>query len=282
MTTVPNCTTEVRDFLKRYSTVPNTFIDEFLSVYDPCKNTQTQPVIDLDVVSHWLGMRKDNLYITVRQSYKRDFDYIERPYPAVPKRHGGQLKKQVLLTPDCFKRLCMRSRSRKAEDVRTYFISLEALVFKYRTQLMEGMRSDMQRIERAATAKTLRKRGPPRAGYIYVLRASERQDSVYKIGRSVDLARRLREHGASKADELDVVFVLRTEDVVAVEGCVKALIRDRRFRKYKEVYQADLDMIKGIIEGCDTMAQTKMHYRAPKPSRLTGGHYIAVIPDAKP
>jgi hypothetical protein len=44
-----------------------------------------------------------------------------------------------MLTPDCFKRICMRSRSSRAEDVRTYFIELESLLVRCRSTLLKGM-----------------------------------------------------------------------------------------------------------------------------------------------
>jgi hypothetical protein len=37
--------------------------------------------------------------------------------------------KNVMLTPHCFKRLCLTSRSKGGEEVRTYFIELESLLF---------------------------------------------------------------------------------------------------------------------------------------------------------
>ena len=60
---------------------------------------------------------------------------------------GAPNRKVVLFTPDCFKRLCVRSRGKKAEDVRTYFIQLEGLVMRYK-----GMRAEIGRLERNQAA----------------------------------------------------------------------------------------------------------------------------------
>ena len=54
---------------------------------------------------------------------------------------------RVLMTPDCFKRLCMRSRGKKAEEVRTYFIQIEALVLKYKDHMVAGMQAEIERLE---------------------------------------------------------------------------------------------------------------------------------------
>ncbi len=166
-------------FLKKYSTIPNAFIDDFFSVVNE-RTTQTDFAINLDHVAAWLGMRKGNVHNTLRFAYKPGIDYIARPTPTTPGRHGGHLKKDIMLTPDCFKRLCMRSRSKKAEDVRTYFIALESLVIKYREHMVAGMQQEIERMDASRRGR----QSVDKAGYIYVLRASESKDGAYKIGRT--------------------------------------------------------------------------------------------------
>jgi predicted GIY-YIG superfamily endonuclease len=247
------------EFLKRFSPISNEFIDDLFSFYDP-DTTQTEPVVDLDAVAKWLHVRKFKLMQTLRASYKTGIDYkvTKMPKPHATSKYGSNAYKQVLLTPDCFKRLCMRSRGRMAEDVRTYFIEIEALVTKYRSQLVAGIREEIRRMEGVSSARKKRAvdAEQPAAGYIYVLRASDQYSSVYKIGRTRDLNRRLREHASSKADPLDVAFTFRTDDVQAVETCIRGWLRDRQWKsgaKYKEVYKADLAMVKTVVHGCDNV-----------------------------
>ena len=47
-------------------------------------------------------------------------------------KHGGQNKEIILLTSDCFKLLCLRSKTKKAELVRKYYIELEKLIDEYK------------------------------------------------------------------------------------------------------------------------------------------------------
>lgn len=245
--------------------------------------SQTDMVVDLDQVAKWLGVRKQALIKTLHESYKKGIDYIDIAVPRISGKHGGQLKRAQTLTPDCFKRLCMRSRSKKAEDVRTYFIQLEALVIKYREQLMAGMQEDMQRLERnqaGPSGNRARAGKGPRPGYIYALRASERADGIVKIGKAVDLRRRLGQHNASRADDVEVLYAFRTDDIDAMETCVKAWMKDKRYRKHKEIYKADLDMIKAIIDGCDGLGRIKAEFVKKGPSVMTGGYYVQISPDA--
>ena len=52
------------------------------------------------------------------------------------------------MTSDCFKRLCMLSKSKNAEKVRDYYIRLEELVDKYKDTLLEAKDKDAQYINK--------------------------------------------------------------------------------------------------------------------------------------
>ena len=70
------------------------------------------------------------------------------------------------------------------------------------------------------------------------------------------------------------MFQYETDDIDEVEACIKGLLKKHKYRKYKEVYQADIDMIKAFTSGCSKL---KMNYRKGKPSQMTGGYYIALL-----
>ena len=197
---------------------------------------------------------------------------------------GGHNRVVIFLTPDCFKRLCMRSRGRKAEDVRTYFIEVEGLVLRYKDHMMAGMQAEIDRLERGDARHAANKKQPgnvPVGGYIYVVRASERLSSIFKIGRSKNLRRRLREHQSSRADDLEVMFVFRVENVKAVERCVKVTLSEKRYRPYREVFKLDLDVLKAVVNGCDALqGMLKLEHKAMGPGKLTGGCYMCTVRDA--
>ena len=61
-------------FLKRFSSIPNAFIEDLFALYGT-GTSQSDHVVDLDAVSKWLDIRKDNLLKTLRDGYKKDIDY---------------------------------------------------------------------------------------------------------------------------------------------------------------------------------------------------------------
>jgi predicted GIY-YIG superfamily endonuclease len=261
------------EFLKRHSTIPNDFIDSFLSMYDP-NTSQTDIILELGVVAKWIKANKHNLTQTLKASYQKDIDYtIERITCKNGRKYGGNNCKRILISPDCFKRLCMRSNTPKAEEVRSYFIALESLLIKYRSVLVDGMKADIQKLEKELGPKD----AADSAGYVYILKASEEKDSVYKIGRTKDLNRRLSEYKTGRYDDVDVLFKYRTDNLKATEACMKAFLKEFQLRKYKELYQVNINVIKAIISGCDEIP-LKKEFALRKASTKTGGYYVYLQP----
>ena len=60
----------------------------------------------------------------------------------------------------------------------------------------------------------------------------------------------MRSHGSARADALEVLYLYKTDDMVAVEACAKGVLKRAQYRKYKEVYETSMDVIKATIEGC--------------------------------
>ena len=119
------------EFLVRYGGVTREIATQFSAMYSP-STSQQDPVIDLDMyISLMVTQARPGVLKTLRASYVEGIDYVMRKIPLARHRHGGQLKRHVLLSPDCFKRLCMRSRTAAAETVRTYFLHMETLTRRY-------------------------------------------------------------------------------------------------------------------------------------------------------
>ncbi len=51
---------KLQDFLKKYSSISNKFIDDFFSLYTT-ETTDNDLIINFDNLVNWLNMRKDNL-----------------------------------------------------------------------------------------------------------------------------------------------------------------------------------------------------------------------------
>jgi phage anti-repressor protein/predicted GIY-YIG superfamily endonuclease len=267
-------TDDAKSFVKKLSTIPDDFIDELFEFYKP-ETLQTDFVLKLDAIAKWLKTSKYKLNQTLRASYKEHIDYIVKSNGDITKTTAkANNRKLYLLTPDCFKRLAMLSRSKNAEMLRTYFIEIESLFIRYKEQTMHGLEADIMRLERNQRGKKI----PKAEGYIYIIKAAT---NMYKLGRTKDLTKRLKTYNTGLADDVEVVYLYKTKDIVAVENCVKSMLKEKQYRKYKEIYQTDAAIIKHFINSCGTMADdgVKLEYKLRGNSKIEGGYFFVISRD---
>ena len=246
----------LQEFLKKYSSISNKFIDDFFSLYT-INTDDTEFVINFDILVKWLGMRKENLKKTLVSSYVKNIDYkIKKIKSDTP----GKPKEDIMITADCFKRLCMLSRTKKAEEVRTYFIEIEKLMNKYKNYIIEALNNKVGVLEN--NQKPINN---TKEGVIYVLNTDFNIVDLYKIGKTKKFKERIRTHNSSHIDNVNVAFIYETKNVDTVEKCLKAILESKQYRKRKEFYQIDLDVLKELIKTCDELTlKVKNHKKKIK------------------
>lgn len=247
----------LQSYLKKFSVISTKFIDDFFSLYQ--YNTKdTEFVIDLEVLVKWLDVRKGTIKETLVASYTKNVDYTET---ITKTGANGRPASKIMLTPDCMKRVCMVSRTKKAEDVRSYFIELEKHIDQYKDAIIE-------RYEKNHTPQQTDITG----GVIYILNTDLNLPGVYKIGKTADFKSRLKTHQSSHVDNIKVVKVYKTTDIDNVEQCLKQYLKQKQFKKYKEFYQVDIDDISKLLKICNnaTLSAKKVLSK----SEQKGGYFI--------
>jgi phage anti-repressor protein/predicted GIY-YIG superfamily endonuclease len=254
-----------RDYLKQHTEISNKFIDDFFNLYNE-KTTNDDFVINLDNIVDWLKTQKKHLKKTLLESYQEHIDYKIKTLP--PKGKGRPME-EIMLTPSCFKRLSMMSRTAKAEQVRDYFIKIEAHLDKYKNYIFVGLRKEIDKYKAELKPEPEVAKG----GIIYILKTREDIDGVYKIGRTKDFQNRLKTHQSSHPDKLEIAYVYETENVDKVEECLKQLLKNKAYRKRKEFYEIDPDLLKDLISVCACM---HMIVRK-KPNQIKDSHCKYII-----
>lgn len=135
----------VADTLKIFTTVPKKFIDDFFRFMKLDKDIQSDFFIDIEKLASWLNVDKYTISKSLTRSYQEGVDYIKKPYTVSTSKYGNH-RKHILLTSDCMKRICMASRSSKAEMVRSYFIEIEEFVIHYNDQIVDGLMREIQEL----------------------------------------------------------------------------------------------------------------------------------------
>lgn len=258
----------LKDFLKKFSTLSNEFIDDFYGIYDFNEHKNDDFIINIDIIAKWLGSKKGTIKETLITTYNQNIDYKiskEKPNSKISKSN----KEIILLTPDCFKRLCLLSKTKKGEEVRTYFIELEKLINHYKNYIIEALQKTIKILEnnQKPTALTNTK------SVIYILRSPKDIDGIYRFGRTEDFNKRLTNYNSANSDKMEVLFVFETKNTEQVESCVISQIKQHRYKKRKDFYQIDIDIIKEVISSCDQLT-LKFKKKINKTTKKTGGSNI--------
>ena len=232
-----------KDFLKKYSNLNDEFIEDFNKIYEFNETNNNGHIIDLDIVSKWLETRKRKLKETLVKSYNKDIDYI------IKKEKTGKISKTnkeiILLTPDCFKRMCLLSRTKKAENVRTYYLELEKLLNNYKNYIIEGLKKTVDMLEnnQKEVPKNIK-------GVVYILKSLKDINGIYRFGQTEDFKKRLANYNSSNSDKMKVVYIYETKNLKAIEDCVLAQTKTHRYKKRKDFYTIDKNILKSLIKDC--------------------------------
>ena len=258
----------LQEFLKKYSSISNKFINDFFSLYT-INSDDDDLIINFDNLVNWLNMRKDNLKKTLINSYIKNVDYKIKKIKSTT---AGKPREEILITSNCCKRLCMMSRTKKAEEVRSYFIEIEKLMNKYKNYIIEALDKRINILENNQKSIPNNK-----CGVIYILKTNYNIIDLYKIGKTKKFKERIRTHNSSHIDNVDIIHIYESNYIDEVEKCLKNALSSRQYKKRKEFYEIDLDVLKELISDCDKIS-LKVR-KNNKQIKQEGGYYIMLDSD---
>lgn len=242
----------MEEFLLKYSSAPKEFIIDF---YDIAKERfdDNDIVIRFDSVVKWLDVKKGNLKQKLIADFVENIDYnIEKRKIPHKGKSGATHVEIIKITPDCFKHLCMMSQTQKAKEVRLYFLNIEKIVRKYHQEIQNKIKKELELVKYNQKPKTK----PNLKGKVYVFEAFNTEDTLYKLGNTDDLEKRLNTYNTGLANNLKILFELEVNDVEMVENCAKAFLKQYQYRKRKEVYETSLEIISGMLDKCKVFSES--------------------------
>jgi phage anti-repressor protein len=250
-------------------TISSKFIDDFFGLHQ-FKIDFNEVYIDFDLIVKWLKTRKSDLKSTLVNTYVKKIDYtVEKG-----KSTGGRPSEIIKLSFDCFRRLCMLSKTKKAEEVRTYFIEIEKHLNKYKDHLIDILNKKIGVLENNQKPVINTKKG-----VIYVLQTDLEIKDIYKIGKSKAFKNRIKTHNSSHVDNVKIKLIFETNNIDAVEGCLKSLLKQYQYKKRKEFYQVDLDLIKELLKGCEGLTLIRKNNNNKKINKQLGGFFVYLVKD---
>ena len=233
-------------------------------------------LIDSEILRKWLQINiKQQFNDTIKKSYKKNIDYIIKKEKK-SEGSGGHNLEVITLTPNAAKKICLSTNSKMGKPVQQYFLDLEVALYKYKNYIIDGMNKKIEQLENNQKVKI-----NPGKKIIYVFRALNTDLTLYKLGKTINSKTRFSNHNSPLANDLQVLFQYETDNIDQVESCVKAFMKKAQYRKYKEIYQVDLDIIKKTIDHCDVEINeinTEIERRNKK-EKQKGGKIINKIND---
>ena len=85
---------------------------------------------------------------------------------------------------------------------------------------------------------------------IYFFVIDERKPDIFKIGRTIDIVKRLRNYNVGRIKEVDLKYYALVKNNLLIEKCMKVKLNKNQIIKNKEIYQVEPKVIKKIIDDC--------------------------------
>lgn len=264
-------------FINKYSFVNSKFVKDFYNIIkEDYIERYNEFLIDSETLRKWLEIVNRRVFKdTLIRSYKKNIDYTIKKEKK-SEGSGGQNYEVIMITPNAAKKICLSTNSKMGKPVQQYFLDLEVALYKYKNYIIDGMNKKIEQLENNQKVKI-----NPGKKIIYVFRALNTDLTLYKLGKTINSKTRFSNHNSPMANDLQVLFQYETDNIDQVESCVKAFMKKAQYRKYKEIYQVDLDIIKKTIEHCDVeINETNTEIeRRNKKEKQKGGKLINKIND---
>lgn len=232
-------------------------------------NSRIDFIVDFSKIWKWLGYSrieeckrvllkhfKENLDFIIEKISKINFPQIggekneeEREIENNKETRGRQAD-FILLTINCFKKLCLKSRTEKADKIHDYYIKLEDTIFQVMKEktnlLMHQLQIKDQEIENIALKNEnnlLLKHNKKRCFYLINI-----DEKIIKFGITSDIVKRLNDHKRDISQNIILVYVLETVYNEVIEKKIKELCNNENdilYRKrlsieYNEKIQTEL------------------------------------------
>lgn len=239
---------DFKDFILKYTFINSKFLNDFYNIIkEDYIERFNEFLIDSELLRKWLNINsRDKFLVVIKKTYKKNIDYKINKIKK-SEGSGGHNYEQILLTPECAKKICLATKSKMGPLIRQYFLDIELALYKYKNYIIDSLNKKNIQLENNQKPKiNFNKK------IIYIFRALNTDLTLYKIGKTINSKTRFNSHNSPMANDLEVLFQYETKNLDQLETCVKVFMKKAQYRKYKEIYRIDLDILKSIIKDCDT------------------------------
>jgi hypothetical protein len=241
-------------------------------------NSKTDFVIDFDDVWKWTGYnRKNDAKRILTKHFIVEVDYqLKKPAtevavagffkPIADKNLGGAglNRETIMLSVNTFKKFCLKSNTKKADEIHDYYIKLEELLHETLNEESNELRLQVQKLEDSNKSLSKYVRRKIEAKYkegncLYLISSTEHITytmtgetvvKYFKIGHTNNLNNRLSDLNTGSAYNFEVIEAYYTQFHSTIEELIKELFAKHRVSLSNEFYDfCVIEEIKEFIVG---------------------------------
>lgn len=108
--------------------------------------------------------------------------------------------------------------------------------------------------------QNLKKEKFPTGGLVYVIDFSTNKKEIYRIGRTTNMNRRKEVTNSHTLHKQPVVYFVETKNPAVLEGCVRSLLYNFRYKDQKDFYVCSIKKIKSAFSSC-VRGSKKINYK---------------------
>ena len=209
----------------------NIFLASFYSYLN--YDQENEYIIDLTDIWKWLGFsRKDPCKVVLEKHFEKDKDYIikidKKAAPAGSGAGGAGLNKEtILMNIKTFKKLCLKSCTKKADEIHDYFIKLEKLfheiINEESNELKEQLKLKDKVLEDKENEIILKTQKILLQSYhlkniVYLIQIEE---NIYKFGLTDNIEERFSKHKSNFNNNIKLIFCIESIDNKFLESNLK-------------------------------------------------------------
>jgi hypothetical protein len=217
-------------------------------------------VIDLDDVWKWLGFnQKIDSKRLLEKHFKLDIDYKNLALgvskaSSPDEKWGGSNIKKIFLTIKCFKLLCLKAQTKKADEIHEYYMKMEEVLHniveeetdELRLQLEQTQKQseqqlkDAQKERNAAVENAIIAQFPVNTECVYfgtIENANDICEKLIKFGHSNNLATRVQDHHKTYKNFV-LTEAFKVQNKVEIENLIKAHPKIKKQLRTLEVAQS--------------------------------------------
>jgi predicted GIY-YIG superfamily endonuclease len=203
-------------------------------------DTRKDFIVKIDDIWKWLGYGRVNEIKTVlTKNFTENVDYkIEKPAledaKAAPSQGGSGLNREhITITVHCFKKLCLKAKTKKAEEIHDYFLRLEEIINEVVYEQSEELKTQL-RIRNKKIVDINEFDQKPMV-YLIDMNVIVDGEKLYRIGYTSDIHKRFNKHSLFLRKDIkhDITFkngwlFEHIETAIEVETLVKRYMRSEK------------------------------------------------------